>query len=171
MHADKRIYADTFIGCIFVCKCQRFSLVCRSLYTLAKLGVFQCIARDLRQIRSGGIMLRTIQAVWVFKMRVFQTKLLHLEIHQVNKFGHTVRAGKRQCHRSVIAGMEQHPVKQLTDRQRFSDLEIHRRTFDFCRLGRYGVFHIEGTMLQHHDRCHDLGRACDQRARVCVVRK
>ena len=115
-------------------------------------------------------MIFAVQPVGVFKMGLVQRQLLSLEIHQVDKLRHAVRAGQSQSNSRVVARLEHHTVEQFLNGQLLSRLKVDRRTLDTCRFLRDLVDHIQIAVLQNHNGGHDLRGTGNQAFLICVVR-
>ena len=71
-------------------------------YDLLKGRILQSILGQMGKIRRRGMMIFTVQTVGIFKVGLVQRKLLGLEVHQVDKLRHAVRAGQRQSYGCIV---------------------------------------------------------------------
>ena len=135
---------------------------------LAEVRVFHRCAGQPCQIPRCGEMPLLVQAVRILKMRIFHSELCRPCVHPRGKTLHGAVAQNCQRDCRVVAGAQHQSIEQLPPRHALTGTQIHGRAFDPDRLGGDGVFRVQRQRLAGQQAGHDLRRAGDAAARICV---
>ena len=121
-------------------------------------GILQAGHPQLGHIQGRGVMIFIAQAVGVGKVGVGHAQVLGPLVHPPHKGLHLSPADSCQGHRCVVARVEEQPVEQGFQGDRFPRLEIERgplnpRPFP---LDLHGFRQVSPQILRRHQRGHQL---------------
>ena len=138
-------------------------------YCFLKNRVLHSVCSQNGQISRCRIVPRSIKAIGIFEMGIFQPQLMRFVIHKLCKSLHRSTAIDCQCNGCIITGMKHQAVKKFLDCQHFPFLQIHGRTFN--SNGFFWDSHsIQDIALLTNNKCsHDFRSTGNQAPRVCVL--